>query len=113
MAGVLAISSHATTPNERPSCVWLGASCTTATPCTPGVARSSLRTEGGTEATTEPVGQAVIEKVQNGSASVLRLALALPPPVTCVTELRAPIAALATKRAMTRPLTKRKAALGL
>ncbi len=41
MAGVLASSSHATTPNDRPACVWLGASWTNATPCTPGVARSS------------------------------------------------------------------------
>ena len=61
MAGVLASSSHETTPNDRSSCVWLGASWTTATPRTPGVARSSLRTEEETEATTDALGQTVVE----------------------------------------------------
>src|SRR5580700_2167633 len=61
MAGVLASSSHATTPNDRPSCDWSGASWTTATPCTPGVARSSSTTEGGTEGTTDALGQSVFE----------------------------------------------------
>jgi hypothetical protein len=114
IAGVFASWSHATIPNEFLSGAWDGLWWTTVTLRTPGVARISASTWPGTEGTWAEAGQFDVEKLQNSSA---RVSLpALPPPellVAAANELSAPIAALATKRAITSPLMKRKAALGL
>ena len=58
-------------------------------------------------------GQFDVEKLQNGSARVSLPALPPPELLAAAIELSAPIAALATKRAITSPLMNRKAALGL
>src|ERR1022692_4981901 len=118
IAGVRASWSHATTPNDRPgwflSGAWDGLWWTTVTLRTPGVVRSSVSTWPGTEGTWAEAGQFDVEKLQNGSARVP--CPALPPPevlASAAIELSAPISALVTKRAITSPLMKRKAALGL
>src|ERR1022692_3331204 len=113
IAGVFASWSHATTPNEFLSGAWDGLWWTTVTLRTPGVVRSSASTWPGTEGTWADAGQFDVEKLQNGSARVSFPALPPPELLAAATELSAPIAALATKRAITSPLMNRKAALGL
>ncbi len=113
IAGVRASWPHATTPNEFPTGPWDDAWWTSVTLRTPGVVRSAASTWTGTEGTCAEAGQFDVEKLQNGSA---RVALPALPPLELLAaaiELSAPIAALATKRAITSPLMNRKAALGL
>src|ERR1035438_9490474 len=113
IAGVFASWSHATSPNEFLSGAWDGLWWTSVTARTPGVVRSSASTWPGTEGTSAETGQFVVEKLQNGSARVSFPTLPPPELLVAATELSAPIAALAMKRAITSPLMKRKAALGL
>ena len=75
--------------------------------------RSSASAWPGTEGTWAEAGQFDVEKLQNGSARVSFPALPAPELLAAAIELSAPIAALATKRAITSPLMNRKAALGL
>src|ERR1039458_1853858 len=117
IAGVRASWSHATTPNDRPgwflSGAWDGLWWTTVILPTPGVVRSSASIWPGTERTWAEAGQFDVEKLQNGSARVSFPALPPLELLAAAMELSAPIAALATKRAITSPLMNRNAALGV